>query len=125
LLYSIYSSANDLKPSLWIVNAQGENIGAGRRNLGLETWANKCTFANTEDIYCAVPQNLEKGAGLFQDLANFTTDAIYKINTQSGTTKLIAVLDKSFTISDIVVSKDKKTLFFVDKRTSAVHKIDM
>lgn len=125
LLYSVYSSGNDLKPSLWIVNAQGEAIGSNRQNLGLETWAHKCTFTNTKDIYCAVPQNLKKGAGLFPELANSTTDAIYKVDTQSGSTKLIAIPDRPFTISNIVVSKDKKTLFFVDRVTGGVHKIDM
>ncbi|MFH0955999.1 MAG: hypothetical protein V1801_02190, partial [Candidatus Falkowbacteria bacterium] len=40
LLYSVYSSSSDLKPELWITNAQGENIGTGRNKLDIQTWAN-------------------------------------------------------------------------------------
>ncbi|MFH1822200.1 MAG: WD40 repeat domain-containing protein, partial [Patescibacteria group bacterium] len=44
LIYSVYTSSNDLKPMLWLVNAQGEAIGSDRKNLKVETWASKCTF---------------------------------------------------------------------------------
>ncbi len=125
LLYSVYSNNSDLKPSLWIVRAQGEEIGSDRQNLGLSTWASKCNFSGTKDIYCAVPQNIEKGAGLFPNLGDSTTDSIYKIDIQTGISKLIAIPDESFTISDIVVSENQKTLFFVDKKTEIVHKIDI
>ena len=125
LLYSVYSSDNDLKPTLWIVNAQGEGIGSNRQNLGIETWANKCTFSGTKDLYCAVPYDLKKGAGLFPDLANSTNDVIYKIDTQTGASRRISVPDKVFTISNIIVSENEETIFFVDQETNIVHKIDI
>jgi Tol biopolymer transport system component len=125
LIYSVYSSDTDLKPTLWIVNAQGESIGLNRRNLKLETWASKCSFANATDLYCAVPRNLEAGAGLFPDLANRTDDAIYKIDITSGQARLISVPETPFTISNITISENEKTLYFVDQNTSLVHKIDL
>ncbi len=125
LLYSVYSSNSDLKPNLWTVNAQGENIGSERKNLELETWVSKCTFANSTDVYCAVPQNLKKGAGLFPDLANSTSDIIYKINITNGFKKIISIPDGSFTISNIIISKNEKTIFFTDKNTHFIYKIDM
>ncbi len=125
LLYSVYSNKNQLKPSLWIVNAQGDNIGVGRKNLGLETWVSKCHFTNSQIIYCAVPQILPKGAGLFPQSANTTNDLIYQVNIVTGGKKLISIPDKSFTIDNIIVSADQKTLFFTDKKTKTVHKIDL
>ncbi|MBU2260244.1 hypothetical protein KKC44_06620, partial [Patescibacteria group bacterium] len=93
LLYSVYSSDNDLKPSLWVVNAQGDSIGSGRKSLKLDTWAEKCTFANETDLFCAVPKELDEGAGLFPELAKNTPDRLYKIDTKTGLKQLIAIPD--------------------------------
>jgi hypothetical protein len=125
LLYSVYSNKNDLKPSLWVVQAQGENIGQGRRSLGIETWANKCTFTNSDNIYCAVPHNLKEGAGLFPELGNYTDDYIYKINITTGQKKLVAIPETEMTITTIVVSEDEKTLFYTDNKSQAARKIDL
>jgi len=52
LLYSVYSTTNDLKPLLWLVDAKSDTIGQNRTNLDLQTWANKCTFASDTEVYC-------------------------------------------------------------------------
>lgn len=67
LLYSVYHTRDDLKPRLWLVDASSDTIGQERKSLDVQTWANKCTFASNTEIYCAVPNNLEKGAGLFRN----------------------------------------------------------
>ena len=125
LLYSVYSSSSDLKPELWLANAQGESIGSGRSKLNIQTWADKCVFAAASEIYCAVPESLEEGAGLFPDLAKSTKDNLYKIDTQTGLKKLIAIPDGQFTMSDLIVSGNGYYLYFTDVNTGKINKIKL
>jgi len=123
LLYSVYSNENEMKPELWIVDAKGDTISNNRQKLNIETWANKCTFANNTELYCAIPQNLEKGAGLFPELADNSVDYLYKINTKNGLKKLIAIPDQDFSISKLIISKDNQYIYFTDKSTGGLHQI--
>jgi hypothetical protein len=125
LLYSVYSSSSDLKPELWLANAQGESIGTGRNKLDIQTWANKCVFSTATEIYCAVPESLEEGAGLFPDLAKGTKDNLYKIDVKTGTKKLIAIPDGDFTMSDLIVSDNGYYLYFTDANTETINKIKL
>ncbi|MDD4332797.1 MAG: hypothetical protein PHT51_01675 [Patescibacteria group bacterium] len=125
LLYSVYSSDNDLKPMLWISGAQGDNIGANRKSLGLETWADKCVFVDSQNAICAVPTSLEKGAGLFPEMAQNTPDILYQIDTYTGLKKIIATPDSNLTMSNLIISNDKKYLYFVDSLTQSIHKINL
>ena len=78
LLFSTYSSTTDYNPTLQLASASGGTIGHDRLDLGLNTWADKCTFStNASAVYCAVPQYLESGSGLYRAwlkpcLMNFT-----------------------------------------------------
>ena len=125
LLYSVYSSDTDLKPNLWIVNANGENIGSGRKNLNIETWADKCAFADNTSLYCAVPKNLEQGAGLFPELAQNTTDNLYKIDTRTGVKKLVAVPDGNYNMSNIIISDNGYNLYFTDESSGRLYTIKL
>ncbi|MFA4942575.1 MAG: hypothetical protein WC564_03005 [Patescibacteria group bacterium] len=125
LLYSVYNNNSDLKPKLWVVNAQGDNIGAGRTDLEINTWAEKCTFTSNQELYCAVPDSLERGAGLFPEMANRTQDSLYRINLATGVKQLIAVPDGKYNISNLVVSKDQQNLFFTDKNTQEIYKVNL
>ncbi|MDP2736633.1 MAG: hypothetical protein Q8O59_02480 [bacterium] len=125
LLYSVYSSSSDLKPELWVTNAQGENIGTGRNKLDIQTWADKCVFSGASEIYCAVPESLEEGAGLFRDLAKNTKDNLYKIDTKTGLKKLIAIPDGDHTMSDLIVSDNGYYLYFTDVNTGKINKIKL
>jgi hypothetical protein len=125
LLYSVYSSDNEMKPKLWIVNAHGETIGTERRSLGLNTWASKCAFADDRYVYCGVPKELEEGAGIFKELSLRTSDNLYKIDTQTGLRSLVAIPDGDYNVSKLIVSDDKSTLFFTDEKTNNIHKIDL
>jgi hypothetical protein len=125
LLYSIYTSENEMKPELWIVDAQGDSISSNRQKLNIETWADKCTFANNTELYCAIPQNLEKGSGLFPELADNSIDHLYKINTKTGLKKLVAIPDESFNISNLIVSEDNNYIYFTDKLNGALHQIKL
>jgi Tol biopolymer transport system component len=125
LAYSVYSSSNDMKPELWSVDAQGDSIGANRKDLGLQTWASKCTFANDTTMYCGVPQSLSSGAGLFPEIAQNTPDNLYKVNIQTGEKKLVAVPDGNYNMSSLQVSGDGSTLYFQDSNTKLVHKVQL
>jgi len=123
ILYSVYHTRDDLKPRLWVVDAQGNTIGQNRRSLDVQTWADKCTFASDTEVYCAVPDTLEKGAGLFPELADKTQDSLYKIDLTNGTQQLIAVPDGAYNISQIIVPGSQDYLYFTDKFTGAIYKI--
>lgn len=125
LLYSVYSSSSDLKPELWITNAQGNNIGSGRVKLDVQTWADKCVFASATDVYCAVPEKLEEGAGLFPELAKSTRDNLYKIDTRTGLKRLLATPDGDFTMSNLIVSANGYYLYFTDANTGTLNKIKL
>lgn len=125
LLYSVYNTADDLKPRLWIVDAQGDTISQNRHSLDISTWADKCTFASNTEVYCAVPENLEKGAGLYPELADRTKDNLYKIDLQTGTKKLIAVPEGAYNVSQIMVPNNEGYLYFTDKRTGWIYKIKL
>lgn len=125
LLYSVYSSSSDLKPELWIAEAQGENIGSGRNKLGIQTFADKCVFSSVSEIYCAVPEKLEEGAGLLKEMAKDTKDNLYKINVKTGMKKLIAMPYGKFTMSDLIVSDNGYYLYFTDANTGKINKIKL
>ena len=121
LVYSVYSSSSELKPQLWIVDAQGDGIGDNRQRLGIQTWANKCNFANKTDLYCAVPKELPEGAGLFPQLAQESSDVIYKVNLTTGAKTLVAIPDDNYNIDNIVVTDNESDIYFTDATTGLIH----
>lgn len=124
LLYSVFSARNDFKPELWVVNAQGEDIGADRRLLGLNTWADKCAFADKRFAYCAVPAALETGAGFAPALASQTPDRIYKIDLQTSLKNEMAT-DGEHTIDSMFVGDNGQTLYFTDKNQAGLFSLSL
>jgi hypothetical protein len=125
LLYSVYSDKTNLKPSLWIVDAQSDNIGNNRQPLNLQTWADKCAFSDNTTAYCAVPNSLEEGAGMFPTMAANTPDTIYRINTITGAKEQIAIPEGNHTITELTVSKTGNELYFNDSNSGHMYKIDL
>ena len=125
LLYSVYNTDNNLNPKLWIVDAAGDTISQNRQSLSLNTWASKCTFASNTEVYCAVPESLEKGAGLFPELADKTKDNLYRINLETGTQELIAVPNGTYNISQILVPENNDYLYFTDKKNNQIYQIQL
>jgi hypothetical protein len=125
LLYSVYSTASDMKPGLWIVDAQGDNIGNNRINLNVNTWADKCSFTDNTNLYCAVPNSLDQGSGLFPELGNNTTDSLYQIDVKTGNKKQIAIPQGDYTISNVTVTDDNQNLYFTDAKTNKIYKIKL
>lgn len=127
LLYSSFSSSNNLQPELWIVNSNPDTIGQNRQPIGVTTWAEKCTFADNTTIYCAVPDpnRLPYGIGFQPKLANNTNDSIYKLDLLNGRTTLVGKPDNTFTIEQIVVAQDQSALYFTDKNTGSLQQMQL
>jgi len=124
LLYSVYSSQNNMKPSLWTAEAQGEAIGANLKPLNLETWAEKCVFASDSEAYCAVPQSLPDGAGLLPTGTKDNGDNLYLVNLSSGQTTII---DDSglYNMTNLILTTDKQSLYFTDQKTNKLLKLNL
>ena len=127
ILYSVISSENNYNPILWIVDAEGDNIGNNNFIFGLVTWADKCTFNNDgKTVYCAVPVSLTAAAGMYSEIANDSPDVFYQINLDTGVSKLIAypVLSENlekFQVKQLFVSGDNSKLFFWDNFTDKIY----
>jgi hypothetical protein len=117
LLYSVYNSSDDYKPSLWVSGAVGDQVNANRRNLNLQTWADKCVWQNESVIICAVPKSLETGAGLQRDIANDTEDNIYRINLANASITNLGSPEGNHNINQMVVTKDGSAVLFTDRVT--------
>ncbi len=124
LLYSVYNSANEYKPQLWIVNADGDNIDTNRRALSINTWANKCAFSGDRYVYCGVPNELPVGAGFEPNIADNIQDTIYRIDLQTGN-KIPIETDEAHVIDQIFVSADGTKINFTDKNQTGLFSLDL
>jgi hypothetical protein len=113
LLYSVDSARSDFKPELWVVNGYGDDIGTGRLNLGLNTWADKCSFGGDDTLFCAVPRNLPQGAGMSPDVAKDSYDDVYKIDLKTGT-KIPIPLGDNYHVTNISYDQTKNKIYFTD-----------
>lgn len=125
LLYSATSAADDFKPQLWVADATPDRIGENKTSFGINTWADKCTFGTATSIYCAVPESLPSGAGLYPAAAQNIPDQLWKINLTTGERQRIAIPSEEHTIGNIVISEDERVLYFTDKSSGQLYKIDL
>jgi dipeptidyl aminopeptidase/acylaminoacyl peptidase len=124
ILYSVYSSRTDYRPEIWVVNADGSTIGSGRKNIELNTWAEKCTFGDSNTLYCAVPRSLPTGAGITPAIANNTYDDIYKIDLATGFKNAVTT-GGDYTVNTIEFDKNSGKLIFTDKNKSGIYEIGL
>lgn len=124
LLYSVDSARSSFKPELWIADAYGDTIGANRQTLQLNTWANKCTFADDNTLYCAVPRDLPEGAGMSPEVANDTNDDLYKIDLKTGQKTQIG-LDGEHNFGTISYDTKNKKIFFTDTHVTGAFQVNL
>ncbi len=124
LLHSVYNGRNDYKPELWIVDATPDTAGGNRKPLGVNTWASKCTMADERTVYCGVPEILQTGAGFAPEVADFTRDFIYKIDTVTGIRTEIPT-DVPYVVDSMFVSQDGSQLFFTDKNQAGIYSVPL
>ncbi len=125
LLYSTAASLSDWKPRLWVVDASGDNIGLNRRMINVDTWADKCTYADTETLYCAVPTELPRGAGLQPRVADNTPDELYRIDLVTGLQTRVAIPEGSHTVDQIMVAPDGSSLYFTDRGSGILNEVKL
>jgi hypothetical protein len=113
ILYSIANPSNDDRSELWYTQATGQKAGTGRRNLSVETWSEKCTFANEALVYCAVPRTGAKSSGLDHRLVT-AYDDLYSLNVETGRKTLVAVPVINMQMSNLSLSDDQSILYFTD-----------
>jgi len=125
--YSVYNPETDYNPTLYIINAAGDNAGYGKINTGLRTYSYKCTFNQLGDmLYCAVPRNLPYGSALVPELANNVQDDFYKVDLKTGNVGFLAeAAYSSYQVEKVFLSTDESLLYFVDKSTGKLKYIKL
>ncbi|MFA5135044.1 MAG: hypothetical protein WC505_04655 [Patescibacteria group bacterium] len=128
LLYNVFNADSRYNPVLHLVDASGDLVGANDVNLELQTWVSRCAFSKLHTFaYCAVPQYLPTGSGLFPDAAGTTNDSIYRIDTRNGSKTIIAMPrfseNDQYTVESLFLSSDEATLYYVDGEQSKVFSI--
>ncbi|MBI2551280.1 hypothetical protein HYV73_02955 [Candidatus Uhrbacteria bacterium] len=123
LLYSSVGDISENRPTLWLVDGSPSSLGEHRRTLGVNTWADKCSFGAGDTLYCAVPKALPANVGLQRALADTIPDNLYRINITTGHTELLAIPDTNTTIGNIIVSQDESTLYFQNAQTGLLETI--
>lgn len=131
LLYSTYKQDAQLVPTLYLMDAKGDDTGASRRSTGLNTWADRCAFSpNGRFAYCGVPTNLRTGAAIVPEYQKDTRDNIYQLELPAGTPRLLArpatiAGTAYFTVTQPFVSSDGKVLYFKDGDTGVLESIQL
>jgi len=129
LLYSTYDSATNYNPELKFVDYGGDNTGRNVVNTGLNTWPSKCAIG-TSSAYCGVPSYLEKGSGIYPEIANNIPDVFYRIDLRTGTkTKLANPVNQDgtgiYNASQVYLSPDESILYFTDTNTGKLQSVKL
>ncbi len=90
----VYSESMEGSPNIYSLDRKTGQVN----NLFFRTFTDKCVWSNKETdlLYCAVPQDIAYGDypdAWYQGLISFTDD-IWKINTKTGETRLLAKLNQ-------------------------------
>jgi hypothetical protein len=130
ILYSVFKSQTDYNPTLWIANGQGDDLGGGKRYVGLNTWVDKCDFSqsNGDIVYCAVPDYLPKGSGWYPELADDVPYHIYRINVNTGRKEKVAdpvINGDRVNIDKIYLGEDDQTLYYTNGLNGYLYSIDL
>lgn len=124
LLYSVYSQRSDLKPEIWVTNSYGNEIGSNRRNLEINTWPEKCTFAGDTTLYCAVPRTLPQGAGIKPEIATGIYDNLYRIDLATGHKTTINT-GGDYSLTNLAYDQTNNRLLFNNTGQSGIFEINL
>lgn len=130
ILFSVFRKDTGYNPTLYVAGGTTDNFGGNMTDLGVQTWPDKCTFGVGSALYCAVPQYLEQGTGLFPNIAKDIPDDFYRIDLTTGQKQLIARPvnsdgDAVYTARKPFLSSDQSILYFFDERTQQIQKIQL
>lgn len=125
VVYSVWNTESGYRPVLWFSRADGENINAGRIDLRVQTWADKCTWQSETIVICGVPLELAEGAGLQRDAYDVGPDVIYRIDLRTGQKTSLGSpgQEAGISVRNMTAVSDSK-VFFTDKRTGRLFSFD-
>jgi hypothetical protein len=122
VLYSVWNAGSDYRPELWISGGDPDTINKDRAKLDLQTWADKCVWADNATVYCAVPDSIPTGAGLQRELFATLADSFYKLDMNTGTkTPLGKPEGLSGGAMNLVITSDKRHILFTDSQTGNLY----
>ncbi|MCR4312335.1 MAG: hypothetical protein NUV56_03555 [Candidatus Uhrbacteria bacterium] len=113
LLYSVADPNDNYRAALWYVDSRGDRKGDVRMKIGIKTTVDKCTFASTDHIYCAVPREMSSGGGS-DSRSNDSYDDVYVISTSSGRATLVAIPAADTRMFDLRLNEDDSLLYYTD-----------
>lgn len=116
LVYDVTGSESNFKPTLWVVDATAATMGENRRSLSVNTWVEKCVFADSSTLYCAVPLLLPDDAGLQPGLVKDEDDAVYRIDLEGGAVRLIGIPVETTAMENLAISDDGSLLYYTDEK---------
>ncbi len=122
IVYSVWNLRTDYRPELWISGGAPGNMNENRRQLNIQTWANKCAWHTDKVIYCAVPEELPVGAGMQPELYADITDRITKIDLETGVVSDLGKPEGELSVRDPVVTDDGQFFIFTDTTTGLMYK---
>lgn len=126
MIYSVYHENTDYLPNLWVTKGNTAELGDVKISLNVATWPDKCTFSGENVLYCAVPQGMPRGAGMYPEIANDYPDNFYRINLETGAKTLIAspIGDSaSYSANNLSISPDGSILYFMDQDSGSLQSI--
>lgn len=125
IMFSVWNPASSGKPNLWVTSGDPGSLGSGRRNINIQTWADKCVWADESNLYCGVPQNLPEDAGLQRQQFAALPDDVYHINLKSGVSRKISTDEQTHPITNPVLNRDQSKLIFSDSQSGKLYSYDL
>ena len=120
ILYSTHGPSSNYLPQVWLTDGTSSTLGENRRSIALNTWADKCTYADATTAFCAVPKNLPAGSGLQRTLAFGEPDAVYRIDTRTGSVATVGEPESPTSMTNLQVSEDGSTLYYQDAKSGTL-----
>lgn len=124
IIYDVSGERDNYKPMLWLVKGEPGSLGDNRRSLGLNTWAEKCTFSGETTLYCAVPNGLPDNSGIQPSKALGLDDTVYKIDLSTFRMSVVGTPSEGHTMNNLNVTADGRNLFYTDLRGN-LHKMQL
>ncbi len=126
LVYSVYNTQTDYLPNLWVTSGKTGEMGELKVSLNLNTWPDKCTYTDESTMFCAVPQGLPRGAGIYPEISYQYPDNFYRIDLSSGVKTLLASpvgSEGAYSGYNLTVSADGTMLYFTDRNSGILQSI--
>ncbi len=118
ILYSVFNSASQGRPELYLADGRADTFGANSTSLGLSTSADWCSFSGGS-VYCAALDTPPALLGSYPELAQGQASSLWRIDLASGQRTRVAQLPQGFTPSR--VTADAGGVYVADQSTGRLY----